>query len=292
MLWLVLLLLLGFPAPAGAGTASVQPYVERPDVDPFGSCARYAQCPPDMVVFDGAAGEVNSVTITNEAITVGSQPRFQVRDEAAPVQAGQGCEQLDARTVVCPAARIGPLRLGDGNDTLTSVEGRASGGPGRDLLSVRFGPTNGDAGDDVIYGVEGYGGEGDDHLVVTQGEGGPGEDVLRCPAESLCGLFGGAGDDRLTGGDDVDRLFGGAGDDLMQGGSGRFDLLLGNRGDDRLAGGAGRDRLHGGHGADRLFSRRDRVFDRVICGPGGGDLAVVDRRDDVKRCERVRLPPP
>jgi hypothetical protein len=30
----------------------------------------------------------------------------------------------------------------------------------------------------------------------------------------------------------------------------------------------------------------------VNCGSGREDRAQVDRRDDVKRCERVRLPPP
>jgi RTX calcium-binding nonapeptide repeat (4 copies) len=290
MLGLALLLLLAFPAAAGAGTASVQPYVEPP-VDPFGSCSRYDMCPPDMLVFAAAPGERNVVTITQEVGPEFGRLRYLVRDDGAPVQAGQGCEQVEPGAVACTAATAGPLRLGDGNDSLTATQGRTSGGPGRDLLSVTYGPTNGDAGDDVIYGNTAGGGAGDDHLVATDAEGGPGDDVLRCPAESRCGLFGGAGDDRLTGGDDKDRLFGYAGDDIMQGG-GRFDILLGNRGDDRLAGGAGKDRVQGGHGADRLFSRRDRVLDRVICGPGRRDLAVVDRRDVVERCERVLLPRP
>jgi Ca2+-binding RTX toxin-like protein len=291
MLGLALLLLLAFPAAASAGTASVQPYVEPPDIDPFGSCGRYMMCPPDMVVFDAAAGERNVVTITQEVVPESGQFRFLVRDEGAPLQAGQGCQQLEPGAVSCTAATVGPLRLGDGNDSLTAPWGQASGGAGRDLLSVTVGPTNGDGGDDVIYGDAGGGGAGDDHLVVGVGAGGPGEDVLRCPAETLCTLDGGPGDDRLTGGDEIDQLFGRGGDDLMQGGGDR-DTLLGNRGDDRLAGGAGGDHLRGGRGADRLFSRRDRVLDRVNCGAGRGDRAVVDRRDDVKRCERVLLPPP
>jgi hypothetical protein len=42
-----------------------------------------------------------------------------------------------------------------------------------------------------------------------------------------------------------------------------------------------------------LVSREDRsagearVRDRVDCGAGRRDRAVVDRADDVKRCERV-----
>ena len=291
MLWLALLLLLAFPAAASAGTASVQPYVEPPDIDPFGSCSRYMMCPPDMLVFDAAAGEANLVTITEEVVPGLGRVRFLVRDEGAPVQAGQGCEQVDPGAVACTAATAGPLRLGDRKDRLTAVRGEASGGGQADVLNVSFGGMEGDAGNDVLSGTQGDGGAGDDHLVVIAGEGGTGEDVLRCPPESLCHLDGGAGDDRITGGDNIDRLFGRAGDDIMQGG-GDFDTLLGNRGDDRLAGGAGGDHLRGGRGTDRLFSRRDRVLDRVNCGSGRGDRAQVDRRDDVKRCERVRLPPP
>ena len=290
MLWLALLLLLAFPAAASAGTASVQPYVEPPDIDPFGSCSRYMVCPPDMLVFDGAAGEANRVTVTEEFEGF-RLVRFVVRDEGAPVQAGSGCEQIDPATVACKAAIVGPLRLGDRDDSLTTRQGEASGGEGRDLLNVSSGGMSGDGGDDVLNGIEGDGGEGDDHLVVAAGEGGAGEDVLRCPPESLCNLDGGAGDDRLTGGDEIDLLLGRAGHDLMQGG-GESDTLLGNRGHDRLAGGAGADRLRGGRGADRLFSRRDRVRDRVNCGSGREDRAQVDRRDRVRRCERVRLPRP
>jgi RTX calcium-binding nonapeptide repeat (4 copies) len=291
MFGLALLLLLAFPAAAGAGTASVEPYVEPPGIDPFGSCSRYMMCPPDMLVVAAAPGERNVVTITQEPGPEFGRLRFLVRDDGAPVEAGQGCEQVEPGAVACTAATAGPLRLGDGNDSLTAPQGQASGGAGRDLLNLNSGRMKGDGGDDVLNGTEGDGGEGDDILVVTSGEGGAGEDVLRCAAESLCRLDGGAGDDRLTGGDEIDRLFGRAGDDLIQGG-GEFDTLLGNRGDDRLAGGAGGDHLRGGRGADRLFSRTDRVLDRVNCGSGRSDRAVVDRRDDVKRCERVLLPPP
>jgi Ca2+-binding RTX toxin-like protein len=293
MLWLALLLLLAFPAAAGAATASVQPYVEPPDTDPFGSCARYAQCPPDMVVFDGAVGEVNRVTITQEAVTGPWRARFRVRDEAAPVQAGQGCEQLETGTVACSAATIGPLRLGDGDDRLDSPSGEAWGGEGHDLLTMRFGPMQGEAGDDVLTGAQGDGGPGHDLLAVGSGEGGPGGDILRCPPASLCHLDGGPGDDRITGGRNQDRLFGRRGDDILRGGA-DFDILLGHGGDDRLVGGRDGDHLRGGRGTDRLLSREDTsagedvVLDRVNCGIGRRDVAVVDRRDDVKRCERVR----
>ena len=56
-------------------------------------------------------------------------------------------------------------------------------------------------------------------------------------------LFGGAGNDVLTGGSGADQLFGGAGN----------DTLLGKGGNDLLFGGAGNDTLVGGTGNDQVF---------------------------------------
>jgi Ca2+-binding RTX toxin-like protein len=295
MLWLALLLLLAFPAAAGAATASVQPYVEPPDTDPFGSCSRYMMCPPDMLVFDGAPGETNQVTVTEESEGF-QRLRYVVRDDGAPVQAGAGCRQVDAGTVECTAATVGPVRLGDGDDRLTARSAQAWGGQGADVLSVEFGRLEGGGGGDVLTGALGDGGGGDDRLVVSQGEGGPGEDVMKCPPEGgLCTLDGGPGDDRLTGSDLRDRLFGRGGDDVLHGRR-ELDTIEGNRGDDRLFGGPSGDFLRGGFGADRLFARETRFsgafLDRADCGPGGRDRAIADRRDATVRCELVRRAAP
>ena len=98
-------------------------------------------------------------------------------------------------------------------------------------------------------------------------------------------LDGGPGDDRVSGllGDDAVR--GGSGDDRTFGGPGR-DSVVGGSGADRLDGGRDRDVLSGGRGADRLLARGGGA-DRVDCGPGR-DVAVVDARDTVRGCERVR----
>ena len=298
----VLLLLLAAPAAAGAATVSVAPYVEPPlppGDDGFGSCGRYAQCPADMVVFSAAAGEANRVTITLEAAAGFRQLRIVVREEGfppvfPPVQAGPGCERLDDRTAACVAGAIGPVYLGDGDDRIDSPSGEVHGGEGADILSVRFSRSvKGDDGDDVLVGSQGDGGPGADLLAVTSGVGGAGDDILRCfPPNMWCHLDGGLGDDVLTGGTGVDRLLGRRGNDVMQGGA-NFDTLAGGLGDDRLVGGAGGDHLDGDSGADRLVSREDRpagearALDRVDCGTGRRDRAVVDRADDVKRCERV-----
>jgi Ca2+-binding RTX toxin-like protein len=69
-------------------------------------------------------------------------------------------------------------------------------------------------------------------------------------------LFGGAGNDVLTGGSGADQLFGGAGN----------DTLFGKGGNDLLFGGAGNDVLTGGDGDDQVFGEAGN--DRMIWNPG------------------------
>jgi hypothetical protein len=97
-------------------------------------------------------------------------------------------------------------------------------------------------------------------------EGTPGPDLIRARR----------GNDRVRARD---------GDDCVRGNGGR-DRVKGNAGHDRVAGGTGNDRLSGGPGSDKLKARRGGR-DVVRCGKGK-DTAVVDRRDRVRGCERVR----
>jgi Ca2+-binding RTX toxin-like protein len=85
-------------------------------------------------------------------------------------------------------------------------------------------------------------------------------------------LYGGAGDDRLIGGDGVGYLYGQDGADLITGGS-MTDYLYGGAGTDSLAGGAGGDRLYGGIDADRLQggSSADLLY-----GGAGIDTYLLD----------------
>jgi len=70
-------------------------------------------------------------------------------------------------------------------------------------------------------------------------------------------LKGGAGNDRLFGGYELDLLQGGTGDDRLSGGSGA-DILEGRDGNDRLVGGLSTDALEGGAGRDVfVFGARD-----------------------------------
>src|SRR4051812_44166251 len=65
-------------------------------------------------------------------------------------------------------------------------------------------------------------------------------------------LFGGAGNDTLTGGSGGDQLFGQAGNDTLLG-KGGSDSLFGGRDDDTITGGDADDQAFGQGGADRMI---------------------------------------
>lgn len=239
------------PSTAGASTASVEPFREPADIDPFGSCERYMTCPADMLVLRAKPGETNHVAISEVEANAG-RTRFLVRDKLEPVVAGSGCEPVDepppVAAVICTAGAIGPQQLGDGDDWLTSDGGWAYGAAGDDVMTVSFGRARGGEGDDVLLvdTGEGEGGAGDDLLIGGRGAGG-------------------AGDDRLI----VASGRGGSGNDLLS-------CLRRRNSSCYLNGGAGNDVLSGG--------ARD---DRLDCGRGHRDRATVGLRDRVTRCERV-----
>ncbi|UGX98871.1 calcium-binding protein [Bradyrhizobium barranii subsp. barranii] len=93
-----------------------------------------------------------------------------------------------------------------------------------------------------------FGQGGDDTITVNESNG-------PMPAVHI---FGGDGNDRITGGSGADLLFGQAGDDTIKGGGGN-DLLFG---------GAGNDTLDGGSGDNQLFGEAGN--DLMIWNPGGG----------------------
>ncbi|MCA1679983.1 MAG: hypothetical protein LC777_14090 [Actinobacteria bacterium] len=293
------------PATASAALVRVVPYVEPPLPPGNYGCGKYMNCPEDMMVFTAAPGEANdlSIVITADVDAPGrpARSRYLVRDRHfTPMQAGAGCERVEQYAVACTAETLGPVELGDLGDRITSPMGggdTVSGGAGDDVLDVAgVGEANGGKGDDVVIARNGNGGLGDDVLLAGDGgggEGGPGNDVLRC-FQFACNLNGGAGNDQLIGidGPGMDTLSGGGGRDFLSGRGGNDDLF-GGPGNDRLRGGAGKDVLRGGAGDDTLESRELRSLgertakDDVNCGAGRRDRAVVDRRDEVTRCERV-----
>ena len=146
-----------------------------------------------------------------------------------------------------------------------------------------FNPTGriivrGGGGDDVITvasdvstGADLYGGNGNDSLT-----GGAGDDLIR----------GGNGEDSLLGGAGNDTLRGGNGDDIADGQGGFWDRLFGNDGNDFLRDGDGVFSANGGSNDDILDLSFDgnwtksststvRRIDGRVLGDAGNDVIAV-----------------
>lgn len=140
----------------------------------------------------------------------------------------------------------------------------ATGGANRiqQAFTIQVSPGDQDAaglpGAQVLTGASGnnadslYGGSGNDTLSGLNGDD---------------GLHGGSGSDLLIGGNHDDTLFGGSDDDVLHGGN-HADSLYGGTGDDQLYGESHIDRLFGGGGDDRLYGGDD--ID-TLYGEGGAD---------------------
>jgi len=87
-----------------------------------------------------------------------------------------------------------------------------------------------------------FGQGGDDAITLNEANG----------ALPKAMLFGGAGNDTLTGGSGADLLFGQEGNDVLLG-RGGADLLFGGAGDDTLTGGDADDQAFGESGDDRMI---------------------------------------
>jgi len=143
--------------------------------------------------------------------------------------------------------------------------------------------VNGDAVQDGTVGdtnlIQVNGGDGNDVIALDETNG-----VL--PAARIFGgdgndaLTGGSGNDQLSGQDGNDSLFGRAGDDTLSGGSGN-DFIAGGSGNDILLAGDGNDFVDGDQGTDTAFlGAGDDVFrwdqgdgsDRVEGGSGFDEM--------------------
>jgi Ca2+-binding RTX toxin-like protein len=122
----------------------------------------------------------------------------------------------------------------------------------------------------------------DDRQPRILADGGDGNDTIFGSTNSD-DIEGGAGDDKLFGFDDVDNIDGGDG----------VDLVVGGAGDDGLQGGNGIDNIYGDEmratstwGNDLIVSV-DFGPDRINCGEGNWDAAVVDVDDAASACESL-----
>jgi Ca2+-binding RTX toxin-like protein len=138
--------------------------------------------------------------------------------------------------------------------------------------------------------ITAFGGAGNDVITLDETNG-----IL--PAARL---FGGAGDDTLTGGSGNDELNGGSGNDVLFGRAGN-DVLSGGDGNDTLTGGAGSDHMFGGDGNDRLiwnpgdgsdlFEGGDGIDTAEVNGGNGAETFTVAANGDRVDFERVSPAP-
>jgi len=112
--------------------------------------------------------------------------------------------------------------------------------------------------------IEIFGQGGDDTITVNESHG-------PMPAVQI---FGGDGNDKITGGSGNDLLFGQAGNDVIKGGGGN-DLLFGGAGNDTLDGGSGNNQLFGEAGDD-LMIWNPGGGSNVFEGGDGNDTALVN----------------
>ncbi|MCI0699821.1 MAG: hypothetical protein L0241_01880 [Planctomycetia bacterium] len=138
-------------------------------------------------------------------------------------------------------------------------------------------------GDDTIT-VNALAGTGVTNVVS---DGGDGNDILNGRASNVkLQLFGGMGDDMLSGGNKADSLIGGEGNDSLKGGRG-LDTLDGGGGNDTLNDGVKdtqQDVLVGGTGADTFVRRQLNpsgspvpLFDELVLdfNMGEGDVQKI-----------------
>ena len=244
------------------------------------------------VTFKAAKGEVNRVTITE------TPQGLRFHDALNRVKAKGDCEQVGARTALCPQSEDGSsAKLGNRDDrakvlAMTSV----AGGSGADVLngSRGFNSFDGQRGDDTLRGKG-----GDDDLTGGNGRdnvgGGRGDDDLidgESDANAVRDVYRGSSSRDTAGPDRGDQLFytkrdrgldidfmrakimKGAGSDELIG----IESVAGGSGDDKLAGDSDDNQLEGNGGDDRI---RGRNGNDIPMGGQGNDAVLGDDGDDV-----------
>src|SRR6476660_8061552 len=169
--------------------------------------------------------------------------------------------------------------FGDGQDNTITTSRDAAG-----RILVNGGAVPVDGGTSTVANtslIQVFGQDGNDTIALDEANG-------ALPAAQL---FGGAGNDTLTGGSGDDQLFGGAGNDTLTGGAGN-DQVFGEAGNDRMIwnpgdgsdlfeGGDGTDtaEVNGGNGAETfsITANGTRVrFDRISPAPFFLDIGTTE----------------
>jgi Ca2+-binding RTX toxin-like protein len=210
---------------------------------------------------------------------------------------------LGGRDRICGGDGKDQLLGGEGNDRIEGGEGinHYVGGPGNDLLSGRDGLDEADYSSaphsvnvDLVRGVAT--GDGSDTLIrIENVQGSPFDDVITAEPPHVAVRAGENAREPGPGLPDpfalMNFLFGGGGNDQLSGGPG-WDVLMGQDGDDVLLGGAGPDefwpdsgddRIDGGAGVDTLQA----VYSEAVTVDLEGGTAVGDGTDTVIGIENV-----
>jgi Ca2+-binding RTX toxin-like protein len=266
----------------------------------------------------GAGNDIVSITgaIANQSVAGGDGDDqitvFNAIGSTNTIDGGIGNDTIiggDAADSVLGGAGNDSIVSGNGNDT-------AFGGAGNDVI-VDFGGNDssfGGDGDDTIFGSGGAdtlaGDAGIDradysesgaavNITASAGLGGDAEGDVISSVEQAVGsdfndtisgfntVFGGTGDDRITGTAAADSLDAGDGNDTLQGGGGA-DTLLGGADRDTFQGSSGAalaenfgDTVDGGEAGDDLdqlvFGDKSSV--RVIRDPGNAENGTVNFLD-------------
>jgi Ca2+-binding RTX toxin-like protein len=250
----------------------------------------------DLVTSNSGTGNVSvllavppTVNIT-PAIDFGNQPRGLQSAEQTVTVRNDGPPRLRPGAAALTGADAGQFVISSNACTGTNLAAGATC-----TVGIRFGP-NGLGSRSARLELSSNGG-GSPHPVTLTGTGalrtgacansrsGTGRNDRLNGTRAGDRLFGLGGNDVLNGLAGADCLLGGRGNDRLSGGSAN-DVLSGDAGNDRLTGGRGKNTYRGGSGRDTIRAA-NRVREKIDCGPGR-DTARVDRKDKVRRCERVR----
>lgn len=241
----------------------------------------------DGIANDGALAEGDDVQLDVENVTGSSSADTLIGSSGANVltggsgndtlDGGSGADTLTGGTGVDTATyanRVNPVQIsndanandgesGEGDRVSTDTE-VLIGGSANDTLTS-FGNADrldGHFGNDVLSGGP------NDHadysrrtsrVVVTLDSTANDGDPLLNEQDNVIGtsgVYGGSGDDTITGNSTANVLYGQAGNDVISGLAGN-DLFNGDGGDDTIDGGTGGDTVYGGTGVDTAdFSAR------------------------------------
>jgi Ca2+-binding RTX toxin-like protein len=189
------------------------------------------------------------------------------------IDSGGGNDSISSgggRDIINSADGNDTIDAGDGDDDI-NTQGNLTDGTGAVI-------TAGDGNDDVtsVFAKSVDGGAGDDRITgrdnIPTVHGGDGNDLVRVNSDATHSavVFGGDGNDSIYTSDGRDLIYGGAGNDRVHAGLGS-DLISGGGGHDVLFGQGGNDRLYGGAGVDRLEGQHGN--DRLDGGAGDDTIA-------------------